>query len=103
MASEGIGAGVISDGKIIRGVDGVAGEVGHMSIQMDGPKCVCGNRGCLELYSSAISFAKFVEEDLRGHPESSLNRENVITAETVFAHMRQGDAFSREEVQKVGR
>lgn len=102
LASEGIGSGIISDGVIFRGNDGVAGEVGHMSINMHGPKCSCGNYGCLEKYCSAISFVRWVQEDLIHHPESSLNSEPEITPEVVFKHMKQGDPFSIEEVKKVG-
>lgn len=102
-ASEGFGAGVINNGKVLLGVDGTATEIGHMSININGPRCVCGNYGCLELYCSALAFAKMVRTDLESHPESSLNRESGITAETVFRHMRQGDPFSIQEVQKVGR
>ncbi|MEI8200705.1 MAG: ROK family transcriptional regulator [Eubacteriales bacterium] len=48
----GIGAGVISYGRIFQGSSGVGGELGHMSVNLDGPHCLCGNRGCLELYAS---------------------------------------------------
>lgn len=48
----GIGAGIILDGQIFTGASGTAGEVGHMSIDMNGPKCKCGNRGCLEVMTS---------------------------------------------------
>ncbi len=102
LASEGIGAGAIDSGQLLLGVNGVAGEVGHMSINVDGPKCVCGNCGCLELYCSALSFARWVRDDLRNHPESSLNNEQDITAEVIFEHMRRGDAFAIAEVKKVG-
>ena len=50
--TNGIGAGVISYGRIFQGSKGFGGEIGHMSIQMDGPLCPCGQRGCLELYAS---------------------------------------------------
>lgn len=50
--TNGIGAGVIAYGRIFQGSDGYGGEVGHMSIQMDGPDCHCGRRGCLETYIS---------------------------------------------------
>jgi len=50
--ANGIGAGVISYGRIFQGSSGVGGELGHMSVNMDGPDCLCGNRGCLELYVS---------------------------------------------------
>ena len=103
LASEGIGAGVITRGQIVRGSQGVAGEIGHMSINMNGPRCICGNYGCLEQYTSALAFAKMVIQDLKDHPESSLNQESIITATTVFDHMRSGDPFAIEEVKKVGR
>jgi|GEM_PF-312198 len=50
--ANGIGAGVISYGRIFQGSSGVGRELGHMSINLDGPDCLCGNRGCLELYAS---------------------------------------------------
>lgn len=50
--ANGIGAGVISYGRIFQGSSGFGGELGHMSVNLDGPPCFCGNRGCLELYAS---------------------------------------------------
>lgn len=50
--ANGIGAGVISYGRIFQGSSGVGGELGHMSVNLDGPDCLCGNQGCLELYAS---------------------------------------------------
>ena len=50
--TNGIGAGVISYGRILQGSEGFGGELGHMSIQMDGPLCSCGQRGCLEMFAS---------------------------------------------------
>lgn len=49
---DGVGAGIVVDGKIQRGALGAAGEIGHMSINFEGPQCQCGNKGCLELYCS---------------------------------------------------
>lgn len=49
----GIGAGLILDGKLWTGADGVAGEIGHMTVEPEGRPCGCGNRGCLEQYASA--------------------------------------------------
>ena len=50
--TNGIGAGIISYGRIFQGSSGFGGEIGHMSVNLDGPDCSCGNRGCLELYAS---------------------------------------------------
>ncbi len=52
MAADGIGAGIICDGRLYRGHIGTAGEIGHMCVNFTGPRCECGNRGCLEMYCS---------------------------------------------------
>lgn len=52
----GVGAGIIINGRMLHGSGGHAGEIGHMSIQQDGPKCSCGRNGCLELYTNTISL-----------------------------------------------
>ncbi|MCR8634196.1 ROK family transcriptional regulator [Paenibacillus radicis (ex Xue et al. 2023)] len=52
VTNRGIGVGIFIDGKVFRGQDGFAGEMGHMTINMEGPRCNCGNRGCWEMYSS---------------------------------------------------
>lgn len=54
--SEGTGCGIISGGRLFRGKQGFAGEVGHMTIDVHGPRCRCGRRGCLELYTSTCSL-----------------------------------------------
>lgn len=56
----GIGGGIIIDGKLIHGFTGGAGEVGHMTIEVDGPYCGCGKRGCLEAVASRIAIASQV-------------------------------------------
>jgi glucokinase len=56
----GIGGGIIIDGKILHGFSGAAGEIGHMTIEVDGPFCGCGKRGCLEALASRIAIAKEV-------------------------------------------
>lgn len=58
--TNGVGAGLVSDGRLFEGGAGFAGEVGHMSIDYQGPVCSCGNRGCLELYASLpVLLARF--------------------------------------------
>ena len=54
----GIGGGIIVDGKMVHGFSGAAGEVGHMTVALDGPYCGCGKRGCLEAVASRIAIAK---------------------------------------------
>ena len=53
----GVGAGLILDGRLWTGIDGVAGEFGHITVEPNGRRCGCGNRGCLEQYSSASAIA----------------------------------------------
>ena len=62
---QGVGAGILDSGTLVRGRLGMAGEIGHTSICYDGPQCACGNRGCLENYCSSTSFTKAVNEALR--------------------------------------
>lgn len=54
----GIGGGIITDGKLLHGFSGAAGEIGHMTVQLDGPRCGCGKRGCLEALASRVAIAK---------------------------------------------
>lgn len=60
--STGIGGGVIADGKIVEGISGTAGELGHMTIDLHGPRCNCGNIGCLESIASGTAIARHANE-----------------------------------------
>lgn len=68
----GVGAGIILDGEIWRGVDGMAGEVGHMTVAPRGRKCGCGNSGCLEAYASATAVVERAKEAMAGGAASAL-------------------------------
>lgn len=61
--STGIGGGVVSDGRLLRGVDGLANELGHLAIDFDGPTCGCGARGHLEGIASGIAIARALGVD----------------------------------------
>jgi glucokinase len=95
--STGIGGGLILDGRLYYGADGMAGEIGHITIVPHGPLCGCGNRGCLEILSSGTSIAREARERVaRGVPtlmadlaEGNLER---ITAKLVAQAAGQGDA-----------
>lgn len=62
--STGIGAGIISNGQLIKGVSNSAGEFGHISVDFHGKRCSCGNVGCLELYCSGTALATIANERL---------------------------------------
>ena len=64
LASKGVGAGVIVNGQILYGAYGLVGEIGHTSIDWDGPQCECGNRGCLELYCSSLALVRKARKTL---------------------------------------
>lgn len=67
---QGVGSGIIHNGEVIYGTIGTAGEIGHTSINYAGPRCSCGNYGCLEMYCSSIAFIKEVNRELK--PEKEL-------------------------------
>ena len=73
----GVGGGIMLDGKLWRGADGMGGEVGHMTIYPDGAKCNCGNYGCLESYSSATAVRRMVREALADSNSKTVLREWV--------------------------
>ncbi|MFA4943078.1 MAG: ROK family protein [Lentisphaeria bacterium] len=66
--STGIGGGVITEGKLLHGANGNAGEVGHIVLDITGPVCNCGLRGCLEAYCGGLGVAQRAQELLRGRP-----------------------------------
>jgi predicted NBD/HSP70 family sugar kinase len=57
--SEGIGAGIVINGQLVRGSSGLAGEFGHVALDEEGPKCACGNRGCWEVYASNSAAVRY--------------------------------------------
>ncbi len=60
---QGLGAGIINDGRILRGALGIAGEIGHTTIDLNGPPCACGNRGCLTNYASTTHMVSRYREE----------------------------------------
>ena len=68
----GVGGGIIINGQLYTGCNGIAGEIGHMVIRKDGEPCNCGRRGCLEAYCSAASLVRFAERALEDGRKSVL-------------------------------
>ena len=66
---QGVGSGILHGGKLLKGVLGMAGEIGHMSINYKGPRCACGNYGCLESYCSSMAFTKEINRILADEKE----------------------------------
>lgn len=100
----GIGAGIVLDGRIWHGGNGVAGEVGHVSINPDGPVCGCGNRGCFEVYASATGMVRRMREAIAAGTESSLAADpGAITAAAIHKAAVAGDAAARQNIEATGR
>ena len=98
----GVGGGIILDGKLWRGTDGSAGEVGHTTVDpFHGPQCKCGNSGCLEMYASATAIVRMTSEALDRFPDSSLQGE-VLNAKAIYDAGKAGDALAIETFNKVG-
>ncbi len=87
----GIGSALIFHGEIWHGMTGMAGEFGHMTLDREGPKCKCGNRGCLEEYASATAVVRMARE---------LGPE--LSAEGVYERAKAGDEQARQIFQRVG-
>jgi glucokinase len=105
----GIGGGLVLDGRIYRGADGAAGELGHMVVDLHGPECQgnCPGRGCLEVLASGTAIGRAGEEAARGEPSSQLGRRVAAGHEvsgglvTELAH--DGDPLARSVLADVGR
>ncbi|MEG2221895.1 MAG: ROK family protein [Oscillospiraceae bacterium] len=88
----GIGGGLILNGKIYEGFNGMGGEVGHMVIVPDGVPCSCGRRGCWERYASATGLCRLAAEAMEQHPESALWRQTAcVDGRGVFDAAAKGD------------
>ena len=105
----GIGGGLILDGTLFHGASDVAGEIGHMTIELNGRHCKCGNYGCLEAYASGPAIATRAREVLvREETASQLpslvdGRLETLTAETVYQAAHAGDAVANEIVRDTAR
>lgn len=99
----GLGGGIISGGNLLRGYSGFAGEIGHTVIDIDGPLCKCGQRGCLEQFVKADTIVKRAREKLNKYGESKLNNENEFTVKEIAEAAREGDKLSLEVLTETGR
>lgn len=95
--ADGIGAGLICNGKLHRGHIGTAGEIGHMCLNFNGPRCECGNRGCLEIYCSLKKLKRDYEEIVfeKGY-EASEN----ITADDILILAAEKDEIACQALEK---
>jgi predicted NBD/HSP70 family sugar kinase len=93
QVSSGIGAGLIIDGRPYRGAAGVAGEIGHITMDESGPLCRCGNRGCLETFASGPALVRLLASTLG----------DELTVPEMIELAKQGDRGSRRVIADGGR
>ena len=94
----GVGGGVVLNGQILMGNSGVAGEIGHMTMDpYETEKCGCGRKGCLEQYASATGMVRAAERFLRERTDDSVLRQlEKVTAKDLWDAAKAGDALANE-------
>ena len=100
-AGQGIGSSIVVNGVPFRGADGLAGELGHTSINIDGPKCKCGNRGCLELYASRITLMENINQRIT--LEEEFHNQKLFNFNSLLEGFLNGNILEVEEVTKVAK
>jgi glucokinase len=98
----GVGGGLILDGKLWRGADGAAGEIGHIGVEPFGVACPCGSRGCLEVYASATAIVRMTREASPRYPNSPLHTSEHLSAEKVYLSGLEGDEMALEVFRRMG-
>lgn len=94
----GVGGAIVEEGRLVRGAFGGAGELGHISVDFNGPQCSCGNHGCIELYASGTGIARVAAEMINANgwqPEWQADSREVIAA------WNSGDPHASEVMAKV--
>jgi len=102
----GVGGGVVQNGRVWHGALGMAGELGHITITPDGPRCGCGNHGCLEALASATAIVRMAREAIRDGRSAALSRaanDGDLTSEIVYHQALEGDQAARDIFVIVGR
>jgi predicted NBD/HSP70 family sugar kinase len=104
--SDGVGTGVVVNGELLRGRDHIAGEFGHMPLNLDGPRCMCGNNGCWEAYTSNLAtLSRYFGWNLsKDGPKRLQDAErSAFTVLEMISRARGGDAKAMAAVLTTGR
>lgn len=100
--STGVGGGIVTGGRLVRGVASSAGEIGHLPVEWDGEPCSCGLRGCLEAYAGGASWTRRLARVTP--PQSGVARHagspERARPEHVVAAANEGDAFALAELER---
>jgi glucokinase len=102
----GVGGGIVLEGRVWHGMTGMAGELGHVSVEPQGAQCGCGNRGCLEQYASATAIKRMGMEAVSSGKAPELGRQMSGNPELTSKHIYQlaieGDAAAAQIFERVG-
>lgn len=104
--SDGVGVGVVANGELMRGHDHIAGEFGHIPLQLDGPRCMCGASGCWEAYiSNLATLSRYFGWNLSTLSPNNLRdaEQSSFTIIDLVARARNGDAKAITAVQATAR
>ena len=101
----GVGGGIIINGKMLAGVNGAGGEIGHMTMDINETDvCNCGRRGCLEQYASATGIVRMANKELNASERPSKLREvQYISAKEIFDAAKTGDDMAMDLVEELGK
>lgn len=98
----GVGGGIILDGKIYRGFNGIGAELGHIVIESGGEQCTCGRKGCWEAYASVTALIRQTERAMKKNPNSLMHKiaeeEGKVSGMTAFVAAKKGDAAALDVV-----
>ncbi|MEB8328872.1 ROK family protein [Flavobacteriaceae bacterium KMM 6897] len=102
----GLGSGIVVDGKLVTGANGMAGELGHVSVDSEGRSCNCGLKGCLETYASVTGIKRTVFELMAALKEDSILRSisyDSMTGEAIAEQALKGDVIALKAIELTGR
>ncbi|MBS5987630.1 ROK family protein [Clostridium sp.] len=99
--STGVGGGAVLDGKVYRGHTSNALEIGHTTVDPNGPRCNCGNLGCLEAISSGTAIARKGKEAVSTNVETSLKKYDTVTSYEVFKEAEAGDEVAKDIIDNA--
>lgn len=100
----GVGGGIIVGGRMLTGVTGAGGEIGHIHVEDEETEtCGCGNQGCLEQYTSATGVTRLANRKLKACDKDSVLRTGEVSAKTVFDAVKAKDALAMEVAEQFGR
>jgi len=99
--TNGIGSGIIANNALFKGSMGFSGELGHTTINFDGPKCACGNTGCLELYASIPEIVAQARTSVSLGMDSSLVKYSVIEWKDIVQQASIGDEFALNLIDRL--